>query len=191
MAANSYGTRGNPVFSDSGAPDTAVDPSLAAQYGSIVGNRIVGTSTQRAAFSGIWAGFSGGPWDGLEFYETDTNLVYLRVSGAWVVRYDDTGWTAPTLLNSWVNLGSGYAATRYRRINRIVYIEGTVASGTTTDGTVMFAVPAGFRPASAKQFAVAISGGAGRVEVQAAGNVVARTVNSGATSFNFSYPAEA
>lgn len=84
MAADGYGSKGEPEFDDGGAPDTAVDPTLVGQYAGIVGNRVAGTSTQRAAFTAIWSGFSSGPWDGLVFHETDTKQTYERRAGAWV-----------------------------------------------------------------------------------------------------------
>ena len=61
------------------------------------------------------------------------------------------GWTAPTLLNSWVNFGSGYANAGYRKdpATGLVYLRGMISSGTTTNGTVILNLPAGFRPANA------------------------------------------
>lgn len=129
MAANSYLTKGQPQFSDAGAPDTAVDPSLVAQYAGIVGNRIVGTSTQRAAFSGIWAGFSGGPWNGLEFEETDTGTVYKRLGGAW--KAWESSWIPVTLSLGGVTLGSGGTNVgEYKHIAGTTRYRGTITLGT-------------------------------------------------------------
>lgn len=64
-----------------------------------------------------------------------------------VVDYQNIGsWTVPTLLNSWVNYGSGNVDAAYRKVNDLVYIRGQVKSGTTTSGTSIFTLPAGFRP---------------------------------------------
>lgn len=57
----------------------------------------------------------------------------------------DTGWTAPTLTNSWVNEGSGsFENAQYRVRSGVVYVAGVIKSGTT--GAAMFTLPAGARP---------------------------------------------
>lgn len=58
----------------------------------------------------------------------------------------DSGWIAPTLLNSWVNFGGGYSTVGYRKVGSLVTIRGLVKGGVTTDGTEIFTLPAGFRP---------------------------------------------
>jgi len=57
-------------------------------------------------------------------------------------------WTAPTLGASWVNFGSGYTSAGYRKdtLGRI-WVRGLIKSGTTTDATVLFTLPSGYRPA--------------------------------------------
>jgi hypothetical protein len=54
-----------------------------------------------------------------------------------------TPWTAPTLLNSWVNYGSGFQDCQYRRVGDMVQVRGLIKSGTIA---VIFNLPAGFRP---------------------------------------------
>lgn len=56
------------------------------------------------------------------------------------VRVSDTGWTNVTLVNGWSGGGS---TPRYRRVGRVVYIEGMVSGGTSN---TIFTLPAGFRP---------------------------------------------
>ncbi len=94
---------------------------------------------------------------------------------------DDSGWTAPTLLNSWANFGAPYQTARYRRFGGVVYIQGEVKTG--ANGTVIFTLPTGFRPPNDLQVATVLSGGAiGRVDIQADGDVVALTSSTTATS---------
>jgi hypothetical protein len=84
VAVQSYGTKGEPQFSDLAAPDIGVDPGEAAKYAGIVGNRVSDTNAKRIA--GTIPGLSGKtPWVGLEWHETDTGLTYLRTASGWVL----------------------------------------------------------------------------------------------------------
>jgi len=57
-------------------------------------------------------------------------------------------WAAPTLGASWVNFGSGYTSAGYRMDKQgRVWVRGLIKSGTTTDATVLFTLPSGYRPA--------------------------------------------
>ncbi len=60
-------------------------------------------------------------------------------------------WIAATLENSWVNYGSGKAAASYTRDPLgIVRLRGAIKNGTTTAGTTILTLPAGYRPAHDK-----------------------------------------
>lgn len=62
----------------------------------------------------------------------------------------EESWTAPTLVNSWVDYGSGFQTTRYRKdSNGIVHIQGLVKDGTAA---TVFTLPSGYRPAAALVF---------------------------------------
>jgi hypothetical protein len=52
----------------------------------------------------------------------------------------------PTLLNSWVANASDQAPTYYKDLSGTVIINGVIKNGTTTFGTTLFQLPAGFRP---------------------------------------------
>jgi len=80
-------------------------------------------------------------------------------------------WVAPTLLNSWTNFGTGFAAAGYRKlISGEVILKGVIAPGTTTAGTVLFTLPAGYRPADTLVF-VAASSTKVRIDVASNGDV--------------------
>jgi collagen type I alpha len=64
-----------------------------------------------------------------------------------------------TLSNSWTNT-SGREASYAKGNNGIVYLRGAPVPGTTTSATVIFTLPAGFRPLSAQDFIVAAYCGA-------------------------------
>mgnify|MGYP000406658769 CR=1 FL=1 len=74
--------------------------------------------------------------------------VYIYSSGAWVPvtpALGDTSWTAPTLLNSWVNYGAAYNTAGYMKdAQGFVHLRGLVKTGVA--GTVIFILPAGYRP---------------------------------------------
>lgn len=56
-----------------------------------------------------------------------------------------TAWTAPTLLNSWVDYGGGYQTIQYRKVGDMVQVRGLGKNGTI--GFVnAFVLPTGFRP---------------------------------------------
>lgn len=86
-------------------------------------------------------------------------------------------WTAPTLLNSWVNFGSGYSNAGYRKdpSTGIVYIRGLIKDGTATNGTVLFNLPSGYRPTGAVMFPQTFSNGSAeaacRIVIAATGDI--------------------
>ena len=86
----------------------------------------------------------------------------------------DSGWTAPSLLNSWVNYDTSFApAVGYRKTSdNLVVIRGLVKNGAI--GNAVFNLPSGYRPSGGSLLFSTISNGAvGRVDVQATGDVVA------------------
>jgi hypothetical protein len=68
-------------------------------------------------------------------------------------------WQTITLQNGWTIGG----ADQYRleQNGNTVRVTGTIAAGTTTDGTVIFTFPVGFRPPMAIAFPVVVLGGGG------------------------------
>lgn len=56
---------------------------------------------------------------------------------------------APSLQNSWVDNGGGYLASGYYKDSLgVVHLQGMIKSGTTADGTTLFTLNSGYRPAS-------------------------------------------
>ncbi|CAH8716864.1 hypothetical protein M5W83_20120 [Paenibacillus thiaminolyticus] len=54
-------------------------------------------------------------------------------------------WITPTLLSGWGSLGPHFEAG-YRKENELVRFRGRVKGGTATSGTLLFKLPAGYRP---------------------------------------------
>lgn len=82
----------------------------------------------------------------------------------------------PTLALGWIGYGSGFAGPRYwRDAHGRVSIEGLMQAG--TDGTVFSLLP-GYRPPARLMFACWSGGGAYRVDVTPAGEVIVQGSNS-------------
>jgi hypothetical protein len=94
-------------------------------------------------------------------------------------RLTPPAWTAPTLLASWVNHGAPNQVAGYRKFLGTVECRGLIKDGTMTNGTVLFNLPAGYRPSSDRQF-IGLQGanGACRLVVQTTGDVSIQGVTS-------------
>lgn len=130
---------------------------------------------------------------------TDTTL-YRAGAGALAV--DDVAWNNAgaaetwhnaTLLNGWTNRGAGFPTAGYRRlaIANCAMLCGQILPGTLTDNTVIFNVPAGYRPASKVAFAV--GGAAGKpaaiMAVDTSGDVsILQAAAATALQFSQVYP---
>jgi hypothetical protein len=84
---------------------------------------------------------------------------------------EDSGWTAPSFENSWVNCPSSWDCTTagYRKVGNQVFIKGFVQNG-SVDATI-FTLPAGYRPSKWHEFAIVSNGGFGLIGVGSDGSV--------------------
>ncbi|WP_096224903.1 pentapeptide repeat-containing protein [Geobacillus sp. FJAT-46040] len=95
----------------------------------------------------------------------------INVYGSSYIYTPDRGWIAPTLLNGWVNYGSGYeTASYYKDALGFIRLKGLIKGGTM--GAAAFVLPAEFRPSARKIFTVLTAGGVGRVDIDTSGNVL-------------------
>lgn len=85
MSADSYATKGNPVFDGTKKPDTAVDLTLLGEYAASVGNRKVGTRLERLALT-TNPGATNKMWEGLVFEQLDgtDKGTWVYLGGEWV-----------------------------------------------------------------------------------------------------------
>lgn len=60
----------------------------------------------------------------------------------------DSGWQNAALQNSWGSYANGYAVPGYRKVGSQVFLRGACKSGVNSSGTVIFTLPAGYRPAN-------------------------------------------
>jgi hypothetical protein len=103
-----------------------------------------------------------------------------RVKEAILAAITPGAWLSPTLLNSWVNYGAPFETAGYRKTpTGEVQLRGMIKNGTTTNGTVLFTLPAGYRPANTRAFPSVQGGNAScRIDVSAAGDVTIQTVTN-------------
>ena len=98
-----------------------------------------------------------------------------------------TAWTAPTLLNGWLNYGGVFDNAAYRKVGDEVECRGLVKSGTVaTDATGnVFVLPAGFRPTNQLVLVAPISAGMIRMDVFPDGSVRAMSsfITGGTVAF--------
>jgi hypothetical protein len=84
--------------------------------------------------------------------------------------YGVIAWTAPTLLNSWVNYGDVWStAGYYKDENGRVHLKGLVKNGTIDQN--IFVLPAGFRPSKYLLFPVQTVDTIGRCNIKSDGGV--------------------
>jgi hypothetical protein len=76
MAVDTYGSKGEPQFTDAGAPDLAVDANAVSKYAADYGNYRVGTTSQRSAET-----VAGRVWPGLEWFDTSEQRLYTYSNG--------------------------------------------------------------------------------------------------------------
>jgi hypothetical protein len=86
----------------------------------------------------------GSTSNGRQFFRQYTGTTWT----SWVqLATDAINWKTPTLLNGWVNYGGSDEDASYEKTGNRVSLRGTIKSGTTAAGTVLFALPSGYRPA--------------------------------------------
>jgi hypothetical protein len=104
-------------------------------------------------------------YEGRLIYETDTDLLAVYTGTAWqYVSPSDSGWIPiASFVNGWswysgATYGSNeYNFAAYRKRDGIVYLRGLVGGGTATSGTIMFTLPAGYRPQSGTRIIFPVS----------------------------------
>lgn len=79
MAVDDRGERNRPIYAGAGAPSDAEDLTYLGELISELGTRRAGTAAERQALGNEWL------FDGLEWYETDTGVVYRIVAGVWTL----------------------------------------------------------------------------------------------------------
>ncbi len=135
MAVDAYNAiTGAPEFSDTGAPDIAVDPTAVGAYAADVGNYIV-----RADLAALEAYPYKRP--GLQGYALDVDTTYVYSPTGWLTQVAPVVTYTPTITG--LTVGNGALRAVYSKRDRIVdfFIELESGSTTSATGTVAFSLP--------------------------------------------------
>lgn len=101
----------------------------------------------------------------------------------WANGISMTPWVTPALLNSWTHYAAPYGPGRYRKYNGAVIGNGILSLGTVGASSVMFNLPAGWKPVSEQILTAATTApgtGAGvEIRIDQAGAVIAYTGTAG------------
>lgn len=146
MTTTGRGPRGNPII---GNPPTRIaDYAAISNYAAVTGNRIIDVESSRINFTAVY-GYA--PYEGLEFYETDTNYLSRFQDGFWrYLEYTTTIAPAGTVTT---NPAEGYV-TFLRLSHGIVSCVLNVGPGpngfsASSSNNLIGGVPSGLRPATA------------------------------------------
>ena len=96
---------------------------------------------------------------------------WLSVSGTYTETgyTHNNGWTSVTFQNGWANLGGGYAPCQYAQQNNVVHVKCGAQAGAV--GSVMFTLPAGFRPSETIYFPAYEGGATKFISIDSSGQV--------------------
>lgn len=113
---------------------------------------------------------------------TFPNPMVAKVNGT-TVPLTGSAWTAPTLVNSWANVGGAGTATAGYLKDPLgfVRLKGRIKSG--ANGTAAFVLPAGFRPGATDYYQMVVSGQASECAavIDSSGNVLISYTGASAT----------
>ncbi len=142
------------------APPSSLLPSAYQHIGEVGAGTTSGIGVNVSG-SGILSkgyGFSSPSW-------LSTNAVFYPASSA-------ASWINLTLQNGWVYLGNGFSTPQYiKGSDGIVHLKGLLSSGTTTSGTIVTTLPAGYRPSQRLLYACLSAGAFCRFDILPTGEV--------------------
>jgi hypothetical protein len=102
---------------------------------------------------------------------------YLSANVPYIANNGAVTWTTPTVTNGSTNYGSGFTTLQYGKTSDgVVMVKGLIQGGTVANGTKIFNLPSGYRPASrmllpAVTYSVTPPGAHARIDVDPNGDV--------------------
>lgn len=181
---------GNVVRNDTGNPAITVFAGLLKMESGAVRNTFSGNTFTALAGTGFSIN-SGAIGNIFSANQLDNFTPDYGTGKNWVEGWESV-WTAPTFLNSWVNFGSGLEVAAYRRSRTgRVQIQGTVKSGTVSNSTPVFNLPAGYRPNNLQLVGTITNDGVndilGRLAIATTGDVRIETGGNTFASLNIEF----
>lgn len=107
--------------------------------------------------------------------------MWLSLNNTYMASNSGVNWTTMTLANSWVVYSGSYSTPQYTKTSdNVVQLKGLIRAGTTTAGTTLTTLPAGFRPKERILYTNATYGTYMRLDIQTNGVITFQTTaNSG------------
>jgi hypothetical protein len=97
-------------------------------------------------------------------------------------------WIEPTLLNGYVNNAGGYANAAYFKDEfGFVHLRGRVKDGTTTNGTILFNLPVGYRPLESTMKNIVSNNSHGAAVIRSTGNIELYLLSGAILDINLSF----
>ncbi len=144
---------------------TTNDTPIAATPAAQLPPQYMQIASRSTIFTSI--GFNG--TTGLVAKGSGTSYVSLTAD---YINTGTTGWNNATLQNSWVWSGAPYSTVQYiKTSDNLVTLKGMIGGGTSTAGTTLLNLPAGFRPKETYSFPTVSNSAFARANIDASGNV--------------------
>lgn len=89
---------------------------------------------------------------------------------------DDSGWQPAPLMNGFIDYGANWQIARFRRLNGVVYLEGSIKNGAPS--VPIFILPPGFMPVDKLIFSTIGNNTLARIDIDSNGVVEANVHNS-------------
>lgn len=180
-----YGDGGWYIFGEASEPT-----SYATNRGMFIDNNTISGSSVEYILTGVRhvvRSFIGGPisrtleylQDGIELRNATGSLLSalrfiddkIHVTGI----FETESYNTPALSNGWQHFsttaGEWQRAAYWKDLSGVVRLTGMIKDGTTTNATLLFTLPTGYRPAKNETFLVVTSTGEARIDVYSSGQV--------------------
>lgn len=172
--------------------DSANVPNDLQALASDVNRKLARTFPSRAALE-AGVGFVTGD---RAYVVGDKSASTLFAGTAWTgadsTAYDMQMYTAATLGGGWAAYGSDFAWPGYAKRDGVVWLKGLINGGLSS--TIIFTLPAGFRPNTRLGFSQVANGGVARMDIESNGIVSVQTYSSGGNngfvSLELSFPVD-
>lgn len=108
--------------------------------------------------------------------------IQKQLGPLWTAIFAQETWTAPTLLNSWINFGVPLNSAGYFKDGLgIIHLRGVVKDGIAA---TIFILPIGYRPANQEVFVIVSNNIIGRLDIKTDGSIYGQIYNNAYVSLD-------